>query len=73
MILCPTTILAQQHFVTFSERYEPFGITVDVISRFRTKAEQAETLRRFSKGEVDVLVGTATACSRPTSRRATSA
>ena len=58
MILCPTTILAQQHFVTFSERYSPFGVVVDVLSRFKSKGEQAEVLERFAKGGVDVLVGT---------------
>jgi len=58
MILCPTTVLAQQHYVTFSERFAPFPVRVDVISRFRTKAEQRATLDTFSEGKVDVLIGT---------------
>jgi len=58
MVLCPTTILAQQHFTTFSERFEPFPVRVDVLSRFRTRSQQAETLASFSRGEVDLLIGT---------------
>ena len=58
MVLCPTTILAQQHYTTFNDRFEPFGVKVEVLSRFRTPAEQAAALEGFAKGEVDVLVGT---------------
>jgi transcription-repair coupling factor (superfamily II helicase) len=58
MILCPTTILAQQHHTTFSERYAPFGVRVDVLSRFRTRSQQAESLAGFADGTVDVLIGT---------------
>ena len=58
MVLCPTTILAQQHFTTFKERCEPFGIRVDVLSRFRTPAQQQETLEGFAAGSVHILVGT---------------
>jgi transcription-repair coupling factor (superfamily II helicase) len=58
MVLCPTTILAQQHFVTFSDRFEPFPVRVEVLSRFRTKAQQEAALRGFADGSVDVLVGT---------------
>ena len=58
MILCPTTILAQQHFTTFSERFEPFDVRVEVLSRFRTKTQQAESLAGFAAGTVDVLIGT---------------
>ena len=58
MILCPTTILAQQHYATFSDRFSPFGICVEVLSRFRTAAQQKAALEGFAKGEVDVLVGT---------------
>ena len=58
MILCPTTILAQQHFTTFSERFAPFGVRVDVLSRFRSRAQQAESLAGFAAGTVDVLIGT---------------
>ncbi len=58
MVLCPTTILAQQHFTSFKERMAPFGMRVEVLSRFRTPAQQKATLEAFAKGEVDVLVGT---------------
>ena len=58
MVLCPTTILAQQHFTNFKERFEPFGAKVEVLSRFRSPAQQAAALKGFQEGEVDVLVGT---------------
>ena len=58
MVLCPTTILAQQHFTNFKERFEPFGITVEVLSRFRTPQQQAKALEGFADGTVEVLVGT---------------
>ena len=58
MVLCPTTILAQQHFTTFSERFEPFGVCVEVLSRFRTSKQQKQALESFRNGTVDVLVGT---------------
>ena len=57
-ILVPTTILAQQHFNTFSQRFAEFPVTVDVISRFRTKAEQTEILSKVQRGSIDVLIGT---------------
>lgn len=41
MVLCPTTILAQQHYTNFKERFEPFGVRVEVLSRFRSPAQQA--------------------------------
>ena len=58
MVLCPTTILAQQHFTTFSERFEPFPVHVEVLSRFRTEAQQRSALEGFARGDVDILVGT---------------
>ena len=58
MVLCPTTILAQQHYTNFKERCEPFGVRVEVLSRFRTPAQQAEALKGFQEGDVDILVGT---------------
>jgi len=57
-ILVPTTVLAQQHFLTFLERFQPFPVTVDMLSRFRSDAEAAEILRRLQTGEVDVVIGT---------------
>ncbi|MEG1433945.1 MAG: transcription-repair coupling factor [Gordonibacter sp.] len=58
MVLCPTTILAQQHFANFKERCEPFAVRVEVLSRFRTPAQQAAALKGFQEGDVDILVGT---------------
>ena len=58
MVLCPTTILAQQHYTNFKERCEPFGVRVEVLSRFRTPAQQAAALKGFQEGDVDILVGT---------------
>ena len=58
MVLCPTTILAQQHFETFNERFAPFGVRVEVLSRFRTAAQQKKALEGFANGDVPVLVGT---------------
>ena len=58
MVLCPTTILAQQHFTNFSERFAPFPVKVEVLSRFRSDEQQKAALAGFLAGEVDVLVGT---------------
>ena len=57
-VLAPTTILAQQHFRTFSERFAEFPVHVAVMSRFRTRAEQQRTLERMENGSVDIVVGT---------------
>lgn len=58
MVLCPTTILAQQHYSTFSDRFAPFDVQVEVLSRFRTPAQQKKALEGFASGDVAVLVGT---------------
>ncbi len=58
MVLCPTTILAQQHYQTFFERFAPFGVEVEVLSRFRTPGQQKRALAAFAEGKLDVLVGT---------------
>jgi transcription-repair coupling factor (superfamily II helicase) len=58
MVLCPTTILAQQHYETFFGRFSPFGVKVAVLSRFRTSAQQRKSLEGFADGTVDVLIGT---------------
>ena len=58
MVLCPTTILAQQHYATFSERFAPFNVRVEVLSRFRSPAQQKQALEDFASGKVAVLVGT---------------
>jgi transcription-repair coupling factor (superfamily II helicase) len=57
-VIVPTTLLADQHFRTFSERVAPFSIRVDMMSRFRTKAEQKETLKGMKSGTVDIVIGT---------------
>ena len=56
--LVPTTVLAQQHFQTLSKRFEGFIPTVDLLSRFRSTAQQNDTLKRLKAGNVDVLIGT---------------
>ncbi len=58
MVLCPTTILAQQHFTTFSERFAPYPVKVEVLSRFRSDEQQKAALAGFLAGEVDILIGT---------------
>ena len=58
LVLCPTTILAQQHYTTFSERFAAFPIRIEVLSRFRSPAQQKASLEGFASGEVDVLIGT---------------
>ena len=57
-VLVPTTLLAQQHQSTFSERYAPFPVVVRTLSRFQSDAEVAETLRGLADGTVDVVIGT---------------
>ncbi len=58
MMLVPTTILAQQHYGTFSERLKDYPITIEHVSRFRPAAEQRAAVARFARGEVDILIGT---------------
>lgn len=57
-VVVPTTILAFQHFQTISERFKPFGVNVELLSRFRSQKEQKETLKHLATGECDVVVGT---------------
>lgn len=57
-LLVPTTVLAQQHYQTFSERFAGFLPTVDVICRFRTPKEQRITLQKVRAGQTDILIGT---------------
>lgn len=57
-VLCPTTILAQQHYNTFRDRLNRYAVSVDLLSRFRTTQEQKQTLEKLSLGKVDVLIGT---------------
>ncbi|MGE5751037.1 MAG: DEAD/DEAH box helicase, partial [Nitrospirota bacterium] len=57
-VLVPTTLLADQHYRTFSERLAPFSISVDMLSRFRNRTEQQEILRALKSGIVDIVIGT---------------
>ena len=57
-VIVPTTILALQHYQTILERFKPFGIGVELLSRFRTKKEQKETIKNLATGSCDVVVGT---------------
>ncbi|MFQ5945426.1 MAG: transcription-repair coupling factor [Anaerolineae bacterium] len=57
-MLVPTTVLAQQHYRTFTRRLRPFPVEVDVLSRFRTAREQEEVLARVAAGTVDIVIGT---------------
>ncbi|HHG7464344.1 TPA: transcription-repair coupling factor [Streptococcus pneumoniae] len=58
VILVPTTVLAQQHYTNFKERFQNFAVNVDVLSRFRSKKEQNATLEKLKNGQVDILIGT---------------
>lgn len=58
VFLVPTTILAQQHYNNLKERFEKYPINVDVLSRFKTKKQQNDTIDRLRKGYVDIIIGT---------------
>ncbi|MER3395508.1 MAG: transcription-repair coupling factor [Acidimicrobiia bacterium] len=57
-VLVPTTLLAQQHLETFCERFEPYPVRVEMLSRFLTPARQRKVIERVASGEVDVIIGT---------------
>ena len=57
-MLVPTTVLAQQHYATFSERLSPFPIRVEVLSRFKSRKEQQEVVEGLKLGTVDIVIGT---------------
>lgn len=57
-VLCPTTILADQHFETFSERLKNFPVNLALLSRFEPRQKQKETLEKLKKGGVDIVIGT---------------
>jgi transcription-repair coupling factor (superfamily II helicase) len=57
-VLVPTTVLAQQHFKTFSRRLQAFPVEVAMLSRFRTRKQQQETIEGLAKGSVDIVIGT---------------
>ena len=57
-VLVPTTLLAYQHYNSFASRLRSFPVSVDMISRFRTRSEQQSTLRRLRRGDLDIIIGT---------------
>ena len=57
-LLVPTTVLAQQHYATFTERLDPYPVRVEVLSRFRTVKEQQAIIQGLENGEVDIVIGT---------------
>jgi len=57
-VLTPTTVLAYQHFETFRQRFAPFPVKIELLSRFRSTKEQKDVVKRVEGGEVDVVIGT---------------
>lgn len=57
-LLCPTTILAWQHYQTVTKRFEGYPIRVELLSRFRTPKQQKEILQKLKRGEIDMIIGT---------------
>lgn len=57
-VLVPTTILAEQHYASFRDRLERYAVTIEVLSRFRSAAEQKDVVRRVAEGKIDILIGT---------------
>ncbi len=57
-ILAPTTILAQQHYDTFANRLKKFPVTIDSLSRFKTRSQQSESVAKLKTGETDIIIGT---------------
>jgi transcription-repair coupling factor (superfamily II helicase) len=58
VVLCPTTILSEQHYRSFTERLAPWPVRVELLNRFRTAAERARVLKGLKDGEVDIVIGT---------------
>lgn len=58
IILVPTTILAQQHYNTFTQRMKEFSVEIEMLSRFRTPAQQKSIIERLRKGSLDIIIGT---------------
>ncbi len=57
-LMCPSTILSEQHFNTAIKRFEEFGVSVEKLNRFKTPKQQEETLKRLERGEIDLIIGT---------------
>ena len=58
VVLAPTTVLVQQHYLTFTNRFKPFPVLIDLISRFRTKKEQREIVAALFEKKIDIVIGT---------------
>ncbi len=57
-VLVPTTVLAQQHYVNFKKRFEQYPVTIEMLSRFRSRADQKRILDDLAKGKLDIVIGT---------------
>ena len=57
-LMCPGTVLSEQHYNTAVERFKDFGVTVEKLNRFKTPKQQAETLKRLANGDIDFIIGT---------------
>lgn len=57
-LMCPSTVLSEQHYNTALERFDAFGVKVEKLNRFKTPKQQAETLKRLANGDIDVIIGT---------------
>ncbi len=57
-IMCPSTVLSEQHYNTACERFKEFGVRVDKLNRFKTPAQQAQTLKELAEGNIDLIIGT---------------
>ena len=57
-VLVPTTVLALQHYHTFTERFDGFPVTIEYLNRFKTAKQQTEILKKLEKGEIDIIIGT---------------
>ena len=57
-VLVPTTVLALQHYHTFTERFDGFPVTIEYLNRFKTKKQQTEILEKLQKGQIDIIIGT---------------
>ena len=58
VVLVPTTILALQHYKTFSERLKEFPVTIDYLNRFKSAKQQKESLQKLAEGKIDIMIGT---------------
>ena len=57
-VICPTTVLADQHFQTFTKRFEGFPVRIELLSRFKTKKEQKRIIEELKEGKIDIVIGT---------------